>query len=107
MAEKSLNELPRELRMLFTKGNDASQRENFDYAIDLYTQVLAKEPGMHECRRALRAAQLRKSGGASGFFKKMLNNASASPLVAKGQMALRKDPAEALLIAEQILNSDP
>ena len=43
MAEKSLNELPRELRMLFTKGNDALQRENFDYAMDLFCQVLAKD----------------------------------------------------------------
>ncbi len=45
MAEKSLNEIPRDLRMLFTKGNDALQRDNFDYAIDLFNQVLAKEPG--------------------------------------------------------------
>ena len=107
MAEKSLNELPRELRMLFTKGNDALARENFDYAIDLYLQVLAKEPGLHECRKSLRTAQLRKAGAAKGFFKKMLSNASSSPLVARGQMALRKEPAEALQIAEQILNSDP
>ena len=31
----------------------------------------------------------------------------SSPLVAKGQLALRKDPAEALQVAEQILNNDP
>ena len=106
MAEKSLNELPRELRMIFTKGTDALQRDNFDYAIDLFTQILAKEPGLFEIRKSLRAAQLRKAGAAKGFFKKMLSNAGSSPLMAKGQMALRKDPAEALQIAEQILNSD-
>ena len=54
MAEKSLNELPRELRMLFTKGNDALQRDNFDYAIDLFNQILAKEPALFECRKVLR-----------------------------------------------------
>src|SRR3954454_19327272 len=107
MAEKSINELPRELRMLFTKGNDAMARENFDYAIDLYGQVLEKEPGQHECRRALRTAQLRKAGSGTGFFKKMLSSAGSSPMVAKGQMALRKDPTEAMKIAEQILNNDP
>src|SRR5438034_2723291 len=37
----------------------------------------------------------------------MLSSASSSPHVAKGQLALRKNPAEALQIAEQILNSDP
>src|SRR4051812_20031541 len=103
MAEKSLTELPRELRLLFTKGNDAMARENYDYAIDLFNQVLQKEPGLHECRRALRTAQLRKAGSSTGFFKKMLSNAGSAPLVGKGQMALRKDPVEAMRIAEQVL----
>src|SRR6188474_144445 len=107
MAEKSLNDLTREFRMLFTKGNDALQRENYDYAIDLFNQVLNKEPTLYDCRKALRTAQLRKAGARGGFFKKMLNSASSSPMVAKGQMALRKDPVEALQIAEQILNHDP
>ena len=93
--------------MLFTKGNDALQRDNFDYAIDLFNQVLAKQPGLFECRKALRTAQMRKAGSGGGFFKKMLSSAGSSPLVAKGHMALGKDPAEALKIAEQILNGDP
>ena len=104
MPEKSDSELPRDLRLLFTKGNDALLRENFDYAIDLFGQVLAREPGLHECRKALRTAQIRKAGKGGGFFKKMLSGASLSPLVARGQMALRKDPVEAMQIAEQILN---
>ena len=107
MAEKSATELPRELRMLFTKGNDALQRENFDYAIDLFNQVLQKEPTLYDCRKALRTAQLRKAGGKSSFFKSMMSSAGSSHLVAKGQLALRKDPAEALQIAESILNKDP
>jgi tetratricopeptide (TPR) repeat protein len=107
MAEKSLNELPRELRMLFTKGNDALQRDNFDYAIDLFNQILAKEPALFDCRKALRTAQMKKAGAGRGFFKKMMSSAGSQPMVAKGHMALGKDPAEALRIAEQILNNDP
>ncbi len=107
MAEKSLNDLPRELRLLFTKGADALARENYDYAIDLFNQILARDPSFFDVRKSLREAQLRKSSGRGGFFKKMLSNASSSPLVAKGQMTLRNDPAAALQIAEQILNSDP
>src|SRR5437879_13496591 len=107
MAEKSLNELPRDLRVIFTKGSEALQRDNFDYAIDLFNQVLAREPGLYECRKALRTAQLSKAGDRGGFMKKFLSSASSSPLVAKGQLALRKDPADALQIAEQILNNDP
>jgi tetratricopeptide (TPR) repeat protein len=107
MAEKSLNDLTRDLRVLFTRGHDALQRDNFDYAIDLFNQVLAREPGLYECRKELRTAQLRKAGGGGGFMKKMWSSASSSPLVAKGEVALRRDPAEALQIAEQILNNDP
>src|SRR5438552_1018013 len=107
MAEKSVNEIPRELRLLFTKGNDALSRENYDYALDLFNQVLTKQPAVFECRKALRTAQLRKAGKGSGLFKKMLSTAASQPMVGKGQMALRKDPAAALQIAEQILNGDP
>src|SRR5438445_3456566 len=105
--EKSLSDLSRELRPLFTKGSDALARDNFDYAIELFSQILARDPAIFDVRKALREAQLRKAGGKSGFFKKMLSNAGSSPLVAKGQLALRNHPAEALQVAEQILNSDP
>jgi len=107
MSEKSLNEISRDLRLLFTKGNDALQRDNFDYAVALFNQILAKEPALFECRKALRTAQIKKAGAGRGFFKKMLSNAGSQPMVAKGHMALSKDPAEALSIAEQILNGDP
>jgi tetratricopeptide (TPR) repeat protein len=107
MAEKSLNELTRDLRVLHTKGTDALQRDNFDYAINLFNQVLVREPGLYECRKALRLAQQRKAGTGGGFMKKMWSSASSQPMVAKGEIALRNHPAEALAIAEQILNGDP
>jgi len=106
MAEKTLNDLPRDLRMLYTKGHDALQRENFDYAIELLTQILAREPYVFEVRKSLRMAQLRKTGGGGGFFKRAFNSASSGPMVAKAQMALRNDALEAMQIAEQILNGD-
>jgi tetratricopeptide (TPR) repeat protein len=107
MAEKSSTEISRDTRLLFQKGSDALQRENYDYAIDLFNQVLVKEPAFFDGRKALRTAQIKKTGGGGGFFKKVLSSASSSPLVAKGQMALRKNPAEAIAVAEQILNHDP
>ncbi|HMP81253.1 MAG TPA: hypothetical protein PKA41_00935 [Verrucomicrobiota bacterium] len=108
MAEKQINQLPPDQRRLFTKGSEALTRENYDYAIDLFCQILAKAPEFHECRKLLRAAQQRKTGTTqSGFFKKMLSSAGSSPQVAKAQVALRTNPADALAIAEQILNGDP
>ena len=108
MAEKNVNEISRDARLLFTKGGEAAQRENIDYAIDLFNQVLEKEPAFYDCRKALRAAQFKKAGaGGGGFFKKMLSGAGSSPQVAKAKMVLGKNPAEAMAIAEQILNGDP
>jgi predicted Zn-dependent protease len=108
MAEKSVNEVSREARLLFVKASEAVQRENVDYAITLFNQVLEKEPGFFECRKALREAQFKKAGDkGSGFFKKMWSGAGSSPQIAKAKMALSKNPAEAMAIAEQILNGDP
>jgi tetratricopeptide (TPR) repeat protein len=108
MAEKSLSEINREVRLLYQKGNEALIRENYDYALDLFNQVLAREPTLFDARKALRTAQMKKSGGGgTNFFKKAWSSASSSPMLAKAQFALRKDPAEALQVAEQILNSDP
>ena len=107
MPEKSINDIPREVRPLFTKGNDALARDNFDYAIDLFTQVLLRDPAIFDVRKALRRAQQGKAAaGSSGFFKKMLSSAGSSPQIAKAQMALRSNPAEAMALAEQVLNSD-
>ena len=107
MAEKSLNEFPRELRILFTKGTEALQRDNFDYAIALFNQILQKDPALYDCRKALRVAQTKKAGDGGGMLKKLWSAASSQPMVGKGQLALRTNPAEALHIAEQILNNDP
>ena len=85
----------------------ALHRGNPEYAITIFNQVLAREPALYECREALLAAQTKKAGAVGGFFKKMIGTASSSPQLAKAQMALRKNPLEAIQIAEQILNTDP
>jgi tetratricopeptide (TPR) repeat protein len=108
MPEKLLNAIPPDLRRLYTKAGEAAQRDNFDYAITLYCQILEKEPAFFDCRRALRQQQANKAAGSSsGFFKKMMSGAGASPQIAKAKMALSRNPAEAMAIAEQVLNSDP
>lgn len=106
MPEKTLSQILPNLRVLYRKGLDAYQRENFDYAVELFTQILEKEPACYECRESLRNAQAQKTGK-GGFFKKMMNTASSTPQVTKARMTLSKNPLEAMNIAEQILNSDP
>src|SRR6185436_4961328 len=107
MPEKTATEIGRELRELYQKGTMALQRQNFEYAIAIFNQLLTREPGFFECRQALRVAQFKESGGKTSIFKKIVGGASSSPLLAKAQMSLRKNPLEAIQTAEQILNSDP
>lgn len=107
MPEKMTAEIPRDIRDLVEKGDAAVQRENWDYAFLFYNQALQKEPGYFDCRQKLRAAQLTKAGRTTSFFRKVLGTAGSSPLIAKAQMYVRKDPAEAIVICEQILNTDP
>ena len=107
MAEKNINQISADARRLHSKAVEAAQRENTDYAINLYGQVLEKEPGFYECRRALRVEQLKKAAASGGgFFKKMMSGAGSSPQLAKAKMALSKNPTEAMAIAEQVLVSD-
>jgi tetratricopeptide (TPR) repeat protein len=107
MAEKSLREVPRDLREAYEKGMAALQRDNLDYALAFFNQALNREPAFYDCREALRAAQFKKSGGGGGFFKKAFGGLSSSPMVAKAQLTLRTNPVEAINACEQILNSDP
>ena len=107
MPEKNVSALPRELRELYQKGTQALTRQNFEYAIAILNQVLSKDPSCFECRQALRAAQFKKVGNTTSFFKKMIGGASSSPAIAKAQMSLRKDPIETIQTLEQVLNGDP
>jgi tetratricopeptide (TPR) repeat protein len=107
MAEKSFSEVPRGERELYEKALAAVERNNLDYALLIFNQVLSKEPGFYECREKLRATQLKKAGSGGGFFKKMLGKAGSSPNLAKAQILLRSNPLEAIRVVEEILNSDP
>ena len=107
MPEKLFNEVPRGERELFEKGLAAIERNNLDYAIVIFNQVLSKEPAFYECREKLRGVQLKKASAGSSLFKKILGKAGSSPNLAKAQILLRTNPVEAIRAMEEILNSDP
>ena len=53
MPEKSVTAVARPLREQYEKGLAALQRQNLDYAVAIFAQVLQKEPGFYACREAL------------------------------------------------------
>lgn len=107
MPEKPFSQVSRDLREFYQKGTTALERQNVEYALSILEQVVQRDPAFLEARQALRAAQIKKHGASTGFFKKVLGGASSSPQLAKGQLALRKNPLEAMVLAEQILSGDP
>lgn len=107
MPDKTLAEIPRDVREMYQRGKDALQRQNFEYAITFFNQVLQREPGFLEGRQALRAAQFKKSGGKTGFLGRIVGGASVQPLLAKAQLAKGRAPLEAIQIVEQVLESEP
>lgn len=46
---------------LFEKGKRAFEKKNYDYAIDLFTQVLEKQPDNRKARQLLRETEVRKA----------------------------------------------
>lgn len=99
-----MDQIPFSTRELFDKGIAAVEKNNLDYAVTLLMQVLRLEPGFYQAREALRAAQHKRSGGKRSLFKKFVGSASS---LTRGQVALRTNPHDALLIAEEVLNEDP
>ena len=107
MPEKKIADITRPMIELFNKGNSALNGGNVDYALAIFLQILQKEPGYYECREALRAAQLRKAGQSSGLFRKGMGAFTGTANLARAGLAARKDPAEAMMLCEQVLNGDP
>lgn len=104
MPEKPISQIPFATRELYDKGLAAVQKHNLDYAVTLFMQVLKLEPAFYEAREALRASQHQRAVGKTSFFRRFVGSAST---ITRGQLALRANPLEALVIAEEVLNDDP
>jgi len=95
-----------EQQQRYQKARQASDKQNHDYAINLLKQLVREIPGNMEMRRLLRANELVKFRTASGMARKM-TGLKVAPMQMKGRGQLKKDPAEAMAIAEDMLEIDP
>ena len=106
MAEITVENLDRRARELYNKALAALERNNSDYAIEMFMQCLVIAPNFTQGRKFLRAAQLKRAE-TLGTFKKMLASAKVQPTIAKAKMSLSKNPDEAMNVIEQALSDDP
>jgi tetratricopeptide (TPR) repeat protein len=99
-------DLSPEQRSSFQKAKEASDRNNHDYAIAILTQLVKDLPGNLEVRRLLRANAVLKFKNSSGMARSM-SAVKIAPLGIRGGNALKKNPVEALTVAEEMLAIDP
>lgn len=106
MSLKSERELESEAKGMVARAKAAAQSKNYDYTINLLQAVLKKEPLFLEGRRFLRAIEIQKYKALSSFNRQMLSM-KVSTAAMKLSSAAKKEPAEQLLMAEEVLALDP
>jgi tetratricopeptide (TPR) repeat protein len=98
-----------ELKEFFNKGLLAFEKQNYDYAIDIFTDILSCKYDHWEARHYLHLALQKKHPLCnSNLAKKLIHSAAAPILNMQADNLLKKnDPEGALLILEKILLSNP
>lgn len=108
MAEVKLEEVPRKLRDMHEKGMAAMERDNTQYAMDMFMNVLNMEPKLLKTRRFLRAAQVKEfKARKGGAVTHAISSLTGIGGVLSANSAMKKDPLKALKISEQLLRKDP
>jgi tetratricopeptide (TPR) repeat protein len=91
---------------MVNRGKSAAQSKNYDYTISLFQNVLKAEPLFLDGRRFLRAVEIQKYKNTSSFNKQMISMKVGS-VAMKLSGAGKKESAEQLNLAEEILALDP
>ena len=94
-------ELPENARQLWLKALSAVELRNYGYAISLIQAVLKENPTFLDGRKRLRKVELAANKGKKSF----LSGLSSASL--KGGSVLKKNPLEAIEMAEKTFETDP
>jgi tetratricopeptide (TPR) repeat protein len=106
MSLKTERELTTAQRGIFGRAKAAAQQKNHDYTISLMQALLKEEPLFLEGRRYLRAVEIEKYKALSSFQRQMISMKVGSAAM-KLSTAGKKEPAEQLFLAEEVLALDP
>ena len=97
------NKLPGGLKNIYTKSEDLIKKnKNYDYGITLLNDLVKAVPGFAEARELLRFAEKERAKSVAGFAK-FMGTLKASIAVFQGKMQLKKNPMEALSLAEDAI----
>ncbi len=101
MAIQTEKDLTEKTRVLWLKGLAAYEQKNFGYTISLVQVVLKEAPAFLDARRILRRAAIAATKGKKTF----LSGLSTASI--KGASMVKKDPLQAMELAEKNLETDP
>ncbi|MDQ6809359.1 MAG: tetratricopeptide repeat protein [Verrucomicrobiota bacterium] len=104
MAVKTEKELSEPARSHWLKAVAAMELRNIGYAISLLQGILKQEPEFLTGRQLLRRAEITK---ARAEKKRFFNLSSASLDVLKAQREMKRNPARAVELIEEVLENEP
>lgn len=103
MQEVPLTALDARLQKQIESAQVALQRANYDYVIEVTSQVLKNAPGCLPVRRLQRVALVRHQEGKTSLMSKAMGSVTMAGFLFGGG---KKDPAKSLETAEKLLLSD-
>ena len=106
MEEVALKDLDPRLQKQIENARKAVDK-NPSYAVDIMSNIVARQPACLDARKILRQAQQRATGGKTKGFGGFLSKVTSIPFSMGSDAKIKKDPVAALASAEQLLNSNP
>lgn len=109
MDEVTLESAPQKVRDLFTKGAAALDRNNLDYAIDMFLACLELAPSFHRARKLLREAEVRlaRTTPASAVTRWFRGAKGLPTLLTAQTMAKSGKALQAVPMIERVLRHNP
>jgi len=106
MEEVALKDLDPRLQKQIENARKAVDK-NPSYAVDIMSNIVARQPACLDARKILRQAQQRATGGKSKGFGGFLSKVTSIPFSMGSDAKIKKDPAAAMASAEEMLSANP
>ena len=103
MEEVALKDLDTRLQKQIENARKAVDK-NPSYAVDILTNIVARNPACLDARKILRQAQQRATHGKTKGLGGLLSKVTSIPFSMGSHAKIKKDPQKAMESAEQILN---
>lgn len=106
MEEITLKDLDSRIQKQVDNARKAIDK-NPTYAVDILANIVSRYPGCLEARKFLRQSQQKASAGKTKGLSGFISKVTSLPFAMTSGTKLKKDPAAAMVAAEQMLATNP